>query len=385
VENREMALPFLGSVEARGLAQKSYEEVLDATKHQDDKIGRFLTAIAFLFTGAIAFGTRSDLLDVRVGIGRRSEPLPALFLALFLTLSIVSVLLLIVAIGPNLSLPRGSRGHRIPSWLFFLWIASKTREEWVAQWRVTPSPGEVTRSFVAEAHNLALKTEFKYNRTNEARAVFTLGLMFLALAIMLFFEASVRTPPSNEPLEWSLEVRAWATLVISTFGAVLAYDQLRLSQDLGDYSVPGERVRLAWPLMGIVVAAPIYVASLLLPSSSGGRPLAFLGAMGAVGLANASIWVRHGGRKLSWPGVAHAAVILFGLTTVLVISLRLELAALWMCVGMVLLLEIPRLAVSSLTLHHRLQQMRPTGVGFGKTLKTEWESYLQGRGQVREE
>jgi len=36
------------------LAQISYDEVLDATKHQDDKVGRFLTAIAFLTTGSIA-------------------------------------------------------------------------------------------------------------------------------------------------------------------------------------------------------------------------------------------------------------------------------------------------------------------------------------------
>src|SRR4051794_32127601 len=36
------------------LAERAYKEVLDATKHQDDKVGRFLTAIAFLTTGSIA-------------------------------------------------------------------------------------------------------------------------------------------------------------------------------------------------------------------------------------------------------------------------------------------------------------------------------------------
>src|ERR1700723_3669088 len=35
-------------------ARLSYTEVLDATKHQDDKIGRLLTAVAFLTVAALA-------------------------------------------------------------------------------------------------------------------------------------------------------------------------------------------------------------------------------------------------------------------------------------------------------------------------------------------
>ena len=35
-------------------AKEAYAEVLDATKHQDDKVGRYLAALAFLTTGAIA-------------------------------------------------------------------------------------------------------------------------------------------------------------------------------------------------------------------------------------------------------------------------------------------------------------------------------------------
>jgi hypothetical protein len=80
-------------------ARKTYDEVLDATKHQDDKIGRFLTAIAFLFTGAIALGVRTDIPAVKVLIGGTPRALPAIFLGLFLALSIFSVLLLLVALG----------------------------------------------------------------------------------------------------------------------------------------------------------------------------------------------------------------------------------------------------------------------------------------------
>ena len=40
------------------IASRSYKEVLDATVHQDDKVGRILTAAAFLTTGALTIITR---------------------------------------------------------------------------------------------------------------------------------------------------------------------------------------------------------------------------------------------------------------------------------------------------------------------------------------
>ena len=367
-----MAETFFGSENGKALALKSYEEVLDATKHQDDKIGRFLTAIAFLFTGAIAFGARSDLLAVRVQIDDRLEPLPALFLALFLVLSIVSVLLLIVAIGPNLSLPRGSSGERIPSWLFFLWIAGKSREEWVDQWKEVPLPGAVARSFVVEAHNLALKTEFKYNRTNEARAIFTLGLMFLALAIVLFFEASVGEG-AFQPLAWDFEVRLFSALVIAVFAVILVYDQLRLSQDFSDYATPGKRVGLVWPWMALVVAGPLYVLSLVLFFSNGA--VAIAGAVTAIGLAHLAVWLRRQGRDIRWPDVAHSLLLLIIFASVFVVAIDSEFWALWLCIAVVVLLEIPRLSVATLKLHQRLAKMRSSGESLFGGLREEWRAY----------
>ncbi|MDP8928253.1 MAG: hypothetical protein M3O70_06675 [Actinomycetota bacterium] len=35
--------------------RETYQEVLAAMKHEDDKVGRFLTAIAFLVAGALIF------------------------------------------------------------------------------------------------------------------------------------------------------------------------------------------------------------------------------------------------------------------------------------------------------------------------------------------
>jgi hypothetical protein len=371
-----MAIRFPTTQEARELAFKAYGEVLDATKHQDDKIGRFLTAIAFLFTGAIAFGTRSDLLDVRVLVDGRREALPALFLALFLTLSIVSVLLLIVAIGPNLSLPRDPAGGELPSWLYFLWIAGKTREEWFTQWEQTPATGAVTRSFIGEAHNLALKTEFKYNRTNEARAVFTLGLMFLALAIVLFFEASVRGEAST-PLQWDVEVRVLTAAVVAVFAAALGYDQLRLGQDLGDYEVEGRRVGLVWPWILLVLAGPLYVASLLVLVSF--EVGALIGVGIAVLMAHAALWLRRQERDEHWPSVAHAILVLLLLLSIFVVAIDSEWMALWLCVAAVVLLEVPRLAVASLKLHRRLSRIRPKA-SVTATVRDEWNAFMHERG-----
>src|SRR5687767_12578535 len=42
------------------LIEFSYREVLDATKHQDDKIGRMLTSVAFLTAAAMALAALSS-------------------------------------------------------------------------------------------------------------------------------------------------------------------------------------------------------------------------------------------------------------------------------------------------------------------------------------
>lgn len=173
----------MGKDEERlALAQKSYDEVLDATKHQDDKIGRFLTAIAFLFTGGIAFGTRPDVVGAQVAIDAQRLALPGIFLGFFLTLAILAVVLLIIGLGPNLNLPFPERGSseeegRARSRIFFLSMDRMTAQAWWKQeWESNPPTLEdAVRNYVFDAHNLATKTAFKSIRTNEARAAFSLA------------------------------------------------------------------------------------------------------------------------------------------------------------------------------------------------------------------
>jgi hypothetical protein len=269
------------------LAKKSYDEVLDATKHQDDKIGRFLTAIAFLFTGAIAFGARSEIVGVRVDIGDALVTLPAIFLGFFLVFSIVAVLLLLVALGPNLNLPPPERGTaeyegKPRSRIYFLSMDRMTADAWWKQhWADRPPTLEnAVRNYVNDAYNLATKTTFKSGRTNEARAVFTLALLFLALSVTLAFEAAARSASaigetastanviSTYVLPWDGVSRGLVAIVVSTFAFALAYDGLRYAQTPDNAVVARTARRLIHPWYVAMISVPCLAASCMVPPNT---------------------------------------------------------------------------------------------------------------------
>src|SRR5216683_1174955 len=88
------------------VARWSYAEVLAATTHQDDKIGRFLAAIAFLVGGVVIFATNTTVLSARSKLGGHILQLPAIFLAIFLALTTLSAMLFILATSEPLTMPR---------------------------------------------------------------------------------------------------------------------------------------------------------------------------------------------------------------------------------------------------------------------------------------
>lgn len=347
------------------LAGKSYAEVLDATKHQDDKIGRFLTAIAFLFTGAIAFLARSDVLSLRVVIDQQSRPLPGLLLGLFLILAVIAVLLLLVALGPNLNLPRPERlGGRPSSLLFFLSMAGSTLEEWQDKWRYpSPAPEEALQTYVRETHNLAVKTDFKYDRTNEARAVFTLALMFLALSIVLLFESESRSAPSA-PLEWNPLTRYLVATVIAVFAFVVSYDYFELEQELGNYVETKKKWFRYRSLFLLLVAAPGYIVALTVPGSQGALSVGRWIALGCVVLAGVSLLSRTVSPAEKLKLEKRWSVMILGVSVVLALitwrlfgektaTSRLLLAAI-----AVVLLELPRFLVATIWWLRRVRLLK---------------------------
>jgi len=339
------------------LARESYLEVLDATKHQDDKIGRFLTAIAFLFTGAIAFGTRTDLLAVRYEVDGHVLPLPAILLGLFLVLSVISVLLLVIGLGPNLKLPRPERERgaavlgRKKSRLFFFSISDMTLDQWRALWRDPhPSLGDMITTYVDETYNLATKTDFKYSRTNEARAVFTVGLMFLALSVTLGFDALSDHPasPSNI-LTWSQASRTYVALITGVFAFALVYDYMRLEQELDSVLNTRERWFRLDPLYLLVFAIPTFVVSLVTPGASPNALFRVI-ATGAVVLAGLALFVLGGPRwRRGWFWRLGGTAVAAAGATLALWTLRLNhyVPRLALALSAIVAAELPRLLRAS--------------------------------------
>src|SRR5690349_18299080 len=80
------------------LITTSYDQVLDATKHQDDKIGQLLTSIAFLTAATIALAALepAQVLARRFLIPPFRAPLGLISLSVFLLGIAFSVMLLLI-------------------------------------------------------------------------------------------------------------------------------------------------------------------------------------------------------------------------------------------------------------------------------------------------
>ncbi len=269
-------------IEPVDLLERSYKEVLDATKHQDDKVGRFLTAFAFFAGGAIALLNQDFVKTTAYNIEPfKSVRLPAILLGLFLVLLGFTVLALLMSVGTPLKLPWSthpasadpgsvrsgpsvSKGSDSP--LYFLSIAKVTRDEWKAQieslhWRENSSSEWLERSLVDETHNLATRTYQKYDRYSEARAIFELAVVVFTAAVALAVPAFAAKSAAPVVLEWDLPIRILVGATMGSLVAVIGYDRYR-----GDSSVrilgtrDRDRLRLSRQISerGQVAAASVW-------------------------------------------------------------------------------------------------------------------------------
>ncbi|WP_106281514.1 hypothetical protein [Geodermatophilus tzadiensis] len=212
----------------------TYNEVLAATKHQDEKINKLLTAIAFLVAGALAL---ANLADARFAMrlfelsGSASVPLILLMVGVFLVGVLAAVVMLIGTMTSPLRFPGGSRpdAPAIPyvtglhaGQVYFNEIASGSLAEWHRKWHVKPAElllRERNESLVRETHNLAVRAEYKYARTSEAVAVLSFALLSFASAAVLLIRAAVdpltdgTSPASPVPMDWRLRVGLAAVLL----------------------------------------------------------------------------------------------------------------------------------------------------------------------------
>ncbi len=271
------------AVDARlELLRRSYAEVLDATKHQDDKIGRLFTGVSFLTAAALA---TANLGEPRYLSQRYTEfsipvqlpPLGIITLAVYLVLVIICVMLLINSLATPLRIPgrKSKSGPRLEemkyagdpkieaSQIYFGPIAQYSVEEWSRKWKATPLElkQELTDSLIRENHNLAVRTQFKYGRTSEAITVFNLALLFLSLTVVLGATAA-GAGSSTGVIDFPALAR-W--VAASMFGLYLLFQlsaSARYSRLTVDEQAGKDNVANAWLRHLLAVTAAVWITFL---------------------------------------------------------------------------------------------------------------------------
>jgi hypothetical protein len=217
------------------LLKGTFDEVLDATKHQDDKVGRLLTTVAFLTAASLGFAglSQGEWIAQSFSVPPYQARLGLVMLAVFLLGVVFTVVLLLSSLATPLRLPgfaerspaaRMRWVNDVPaSQLYFLEIAGVSVEEWRHKWQASNERLEQERleTLVRETHNLAVRTSSKYDRFNEAVAVLSVALLSFAVSAALVAFAAGQDPPVEV-----LELGAWHRLVLAVIVAGYCGSQL---------------------------------------------------------------------------------------------------------------------------------------------------------------
>lgn len=204
------------------LINTSYAEVLDATKHQDDKIGQLLIGIAFLTAATLALAALGmPTFITRAFIVQPFElPLGLIALAAFLVGVLFSVMLLLASLSTPLRLPglgkKNNPAHYMQwvhgvSQIYFYQISQISVDQWVHKWdaSVEVLKQQRLKSLIKETHNLGLRTSAKYDRTTEAVALLSLSLLEFALSV-IFVSIIAGSSGDDKPIMLEL----WQRVII---------------------------------------------------------------------------------------------------------------------------------------------------------------------------
>lgn len=277
------------------LLEYSYKEVLDAVKHQDDKIGRLFAGVSFLTAASLAMANLGGSAYLSQRYEEWSDvPLAMLTLAAFLLLVVASVMLLMGSLATPLRVPGLSRGPRPldidwvtgverSSQIYFGEIARLSLNEWEDKWTHSKKKleTELAQSLVKETHNLAVRTQFKYNRMNEAITLFNLGLLFLSLTMVLCVRAASAAAPIGQLISISAAARWSLAATVAGFFLVQLMGQVRYSRQTVD-ELYGWENRLGGILRYVWVTGATVFVLLVGSSSLRDRPGVWL--VGVVGL-----------------------------------------------------------------------------------------------------
>jgi hypothetical protein len=220
-----------------GMITSSYAEVLDATKHQDDKIGQLLTSIAFLTAATLAMAAleSANFITRSFEVEPYKLPLALIALVAFLVGVAWSVMLLLVSLSTPLRVPGLVRSPRRPnpvqwvngvkaSQIYFYEMSRVSVDDWEHKWSAPAESLKEERlsSLIRETHNLGVRTSAKYDRTTEAVGILSIALLAFALSIV-FVGIVAATPETAQPIPLIL----WQRLVIGgVFGCYAWFQTL---------------------------------------------------------------------------------------------------------------------------------------------------------------
>ena len=290
------------------LISASYAEVLDATKHQDDKIGQLLTSISFLTAAVLALAAleSGSFVTRKFSVQPFTLPLVLIALAIFLVGVAFSVMLLLTSLSTPLRLPglgisrtspkirwvRGIQGSQ----MYFFEIARTSLQQWESKWDASASvlTRERVDSLIKETHNLGLRTSAKYDRTTEAVSLLSMSLFAFVLAIV-FVAIVASSPQDHKPIHLSLWQHAVIAAVFAGYFWLQLIGRIRYNRQAVNEAPPrgvnaAERRRFLGELWYANLVAILIAAILMYGGSWLGRVLWAPVTIGLAFVSAVSFW-----------------------------------------------------------------------------------------------
>ncbi|WP_159046639.1 hypothetical protein [Streptomyces sp. XY413] len=225
------------------LLEASFDEVLDAIKHMDDKIGRLLTSVAFLTAATLALASlaTAKYFGHDFDITPFDPPMALISITVFLLGVFIAVMLLLAGLTAPIGVPGltgdpaqdprpntgdaaqrstgiggtesgsnsaagASAGERRISQLWFLRIAEATRGEWEDEWKSDDRAKRREWDLIRETQNLARRATFKHDRIREAVAILSISLLAFAVSVVFTAAAASFCPADGSSCKSSVSV-----------------------------------------------------------------------------------------------------------------------------------------------------------------------------------
>lgn len=228
--------------------EKTYQEVLAADKHQDDKIGRLLIALAFLTAASATLFVHLRKEADPFTVHQSGPDATNLFFCVFLVAVALALLTALSAGGPASPLRLACAPHPEPSILYFAAIARRSKQEWEHETKDLDVWGELANNFRRETRGIAGRVNYKLARVKEANA-------FLQLAVIcLLLMGIAGTAGLGDRARW------WMVAVVLAFGLLVPFWELRQMKRLG---FPEDASTCAYVRLGfgVAIAAVVIVTA----------------------------------------------------------------------------------------------------------------------------